>query len=51
MVYSYDEKNKQIILVKVPKLVGADAERVESAKVPKAFLSNIMKMKLNVTSA
>ncbi|MCF6310556.1 MAG: hypothetical protein L3J19_08830 [Sulfurimonas sp.] len=51
MVYSYDEKQKQVKLVKVPKLHGGDARRVESLKVPKSFLNNVMKMKLNVTSA
>lgn len=51
MVYTYDEKNKQIKLVKVPKLVGSDAERVENSKVPKAFLKSVMAMKLNILSA
>jgi len=51
MVYSYNEKQKQVKLVKVPKLKGSDAQRVENSKVPKSFLNNVMKMKLNVTSA
>ena len=51
MVYSYDEKNKQVKLMKVPKLVGEDAKTVQESKVPVSFLNNIMKIKLNVTSA
>jgi len=51
MVYSYDDKQKQVKLVKVPKLNGSDAQRVESSKVPKSFLNTVMKMKLNVKSA
>lgn len=51
MVYTYDEKNKQVKSVKVPKLTGSDAERVEKAKVPKAFLKSVMAMKLNIISA
>lgn len=51
MVYTYDEKTKQVIPVKVPKLTGSDAERVENAKVPKAFLKDVMAMNLNIISA
>lgn len=51
MVYTYDEKNKQVKSVKIPKLIGSDAERVEEAKVPKAFLKSVMAIKLNIISA
>lgn len=51
MVYSYDEKNKKIQLVKVPVLKGDDAKHIENAKVPTSFLNNVMKMKLNIASA
>ncbi|WP_294965092.1 hypothetical protein [Sulfurimonas sp.] len=48
MVYSYDEKQKQVKLVKVPKLRGSDAQRVENADVPKEFLKRVMGIKLNI---
>ena len=51
MVYSYDEKSKKVKLVKVPKLLGKDAKLVQDSKVPATFLNNVMKMKLNITSA
>jgi len=51
MVYSYDEKNQKIQLVKAPTLKGEDAKRVENAKVPTSFLNSVMKMKLNIVSA
>lgn len=50
MVYSYDEKNQKIQLVKVPTLQGKDANRVENAKVPVSFLDSVMKIKLNIIS-
>lgn len=50
MVYSYDEKNKKIRLVKVPTLKGEDVKRVENAKVPISFLNSVMKLKLNIVS-
>jgi len=50
MVYIYDEKTKQVKSVKVPKLTGSDAERIEKAKVPKVFLAGVMAMKLNIIS-
>ena len=51
MVYTYDEKHKRVKSVKVPRLTGSDAERVEKAKVPKAFLKSVMAMKLNVVNS
>ncbi|MBC8236860.1 MAG: hypothetical protein H8E76_01405 [Helicobacteraceae bacterium] len=51
MVYTYDEKSKQVKLVKVPKIHGDDAQLIEKAKVPKTFLANVMKMKLNIKRA
>ena len=51
MVYSYDEKNNQLKSVKIPKLKGSDAKRVEASRVPKSFLDSVMKMKLNIKSA
>ena len=48
MVYSYDEKQKQVKLVKVPKLEGSDAQRVENSDVPKVFLKKVMGTKLNI---
>ncbi len=51
MVYSYNEKEKKIQLVKVPTLKGEDAKRIENAQVPISFLNSVMKMKLNIASA
>jgi hypothetical protein len=51
MVYSYNEKNQKIQLVKVPNLKGEDAKRVENTKVPTSFLKSVMKIKLNIVSA
>jgi hypothetical protein len=50
MVYSYDEKNKQVKSVKIPILKGKMAERVKNAKVPNSFLNKVSNMKLNITS-
>ncbi len=50
MVYSYNERNKKIQLVKIPTLIGKDAKHVENAKVPVSFLNSVMKIKLNIVS-
>ena len=51
MVYTYDEKNKKLKSVKVPKITGNDAIKIKNAKVPKSFLESVMKIKLNIISA
>lgn len=48
MAFTFDETNKQVKSVKVPKFNGGDAQLIESAEVAKAFLDNIMKTKLNI---
>jgi len=50
MVYSYNEKNEKIELIKMPILSNKDAKNVEDAKVPVSFLKNVMKLKLNIVS-
>ena len=51
MVYTYDEKNKQVKPVSVPKLKGNDAKRVMESTVPKAFLERVMNIKLDIQRA
>ena len=48
MVYSYNDKRKEIRSVKIPKLKGSEAERVKTAKAPKTFLKTVMDMHLNI---
>ncbi|WP_294885987.1 MULTISPECIES: hypothetical protein [unclassified Sulfurimonas] len=48
MVYSYNEKNKQLKSISVPKLKGNDAQQVEKSKAPKLFLRDVMAIKLNI---
>ncbi len=51
MVYTYDEKTKQVKSVSVPRLHGDDAKRIEEAEVPRDFLNKVMKLKLNIQRA
>ena len=51
MVYTYDDKTRKLKPVSVPRLRGEDANRVQNAKVPKAFLKKVMGIKLNIERA
>jgi len=51
MVYTYNEKHKELRLVETPRLKGSVAERVKKAKAPKAFLKTVMDTKLKIERA
>lgn len=48
MVYRYDKNRKVVNPVKMPKVKGNDAKRIELEEPPRSFLSKIMKLKINV---
>ena len=51
MIYSYDEKSKQLISLKMPSLKSDEVKRITKMRAPKAFINDIMNIKINVKKA
>lgn len=51
MVYSYNEKKREVKAVKTPKIKGKDAKRMKEASTPVELFEKINGMNFNVVKA